>query len=107
MARRWARVRPHRLSFLLGGDDPEIRLVEEIPAEGFGGRRHVVHVICFDEAARTCLRARRGAVPRRTPCLYSTAFSPFTQRNRRAPWAAVTSFALVPCAVHVRASSSV
>ena len=45
MARRWARVRPHRLSFLLGGDDPENRLVEEIPAEGFGGRRHTVHVL--------------------------------------------------------------
>jgi hypothetical protein len=36
MARPWARVRPHRLSFLLGGDDPENRLVEEIPSEGFG-----------------------------------------------------------------------
>jgi hypothetical protein len=47
MARRWARVRPHRLSFLLGGDDPENRLVEEIPAEGFGGRQHAVHVLCF------------------------------------------------------------
>jgi hypothetical protein len=47
MARRWARVRPHRLSVLLGGDDPENRLVEEIPAEGFGGRRHAVHVLCL------------------------------------------------------------
>ena len=47
MARRWARVRPHRLSVLHGGDDPENRLVEEIPAAGFGGRRHVVHVLCF------------------------------------------------------------
>ena len=28
MPRPWARVRPHRLSFLLGGDDPENRLVE-------------------------------------------------------------------------------
>jgi hypothetical protein len=46
MARRWARVRPHRLSLLLGVDDPENRLVEEIPAEGFGGRRHAVHVLC-------------------------------------------------------------
>ena len=44
MARRWTRVRPHRLSFLLGGDDPENRLVEDIPAVGFGGRRHAVHV---------------------------------------------------------------
>jgi hypothetical protein len=35
MARRWARARRHRLSFLLGGDDPENRLVEEIPAEVF------------------------------------------------------------------------
>ena len=47
MARPWARVRPHRFSFLLGGDDPENRLVEEIPAAGFGGRRHAVHVLCF------------------------------------------------------------
>jgi hypothetical protein len=37
-------VRPHRLSFLLGVDHPESHLVEEIPAEGFGGRRHAVHV---------------------------------------------------------------
>jgi hypothetical protein len=37
MARPWARVRPQRLSFLLGGGDPENRIVEEIPAEGFGG----------------------------------------------------------------------
>jgi hypothetical protein len=44
MARPWARARPHRLSFLLGGDDSENRLVEEIPAAGFGGRRHAVHV---------------------------------------------------------------
>jgi hypothetical protein len=44
MARRWARARPHRLSALHGGDDPENRLVEEIPAERFGGRRHAVHV---------------------------------------------------------------
>jgi hypothetical protein len=44
MARRWARACPHRLSFLLGGDDPENRLVEENPAAGFGGRRHAVHV---------------------------------------------------------------
>ena len=47
MARLWARVRPHRLSFLLGGDDPENRIVAEIPDEGFGGRRHAVHVLCF------------------------------------------------------------
>src|ERR1700735_1936246 len=47
MARPWARVRPHRLSFLLGGDDPENRLVEEIPAAGFGGRRHAVDVLCL------------------------------------------------------------
>jgi hypothetical protein len=47
MARRRARVRPHRLSFLLGGDDPENRIVEEIPAEGFGARRHAVRVLCF------------------------------------------------------------
>ena len=47
MARRWARVRPHRLSFLLDGDDPENRIVEEILAAGFGGRRHAVHVLCF------------------------------------------------------------
>jgi hypothetical protein len=47
MARRWARARPHRLSFLLGGDDPENRIVEEIPAEGFDGPRHAVHVLCF------------------------------------------------------------
>jgi hypothetical protein len=46
-ARRWARARPHRLSFLLGGDDSENRLVEEIPAEGFRGRRHAVNVLCF------------------------------------------------------------
>ena len=41
MARPWARVRPHRLSFLLGGDDPENRIVEEIPAGGsvVGGKR--------------------------------------------------------------------
>ena len=44
MARPWARARPHRLSFLLGGDDPENRLGAEIPAKGFGGRRHWVHV---------------------------------------------------------------
>ena len=44
MARPWARARPHRLSFLLGGDDPENRIVEEIPAAGFGGQRHAVHV---------------------------------------------------------------
>ena len=49
MARPWARVRPHRLSFLLGGDDPANRLVEEIPAAGFGGRRHAVHALCFRE----------------------------------------------------------
>jgi hypothetical protein len=47
MARRWARARPHRLSFLLGGDDPENRLVEDIPAEGFGGRRHAVSFLPF------------------------------------------------------------
>jgi hypothetical protein len=47
MARRWASVRPQRLSFLLGGHGPENRIVEEIPAEGFGGRRHSVHVFCF------------------------------------------------------------
>jgi putative DNA methylase len=47
MARRWARVRPHRLSFLLGGDVPATRIVEEIPAEGFGVRRHAVHALCF------------------------------------------------------------
>jgi hypothetical protein len=44
MARRWASVRPHRLSFLLGGDDPENRRVEEVPAAGLGGRRHAAHV---------------------------------------------------------------
>ena len=55
MARPWARVRPHRLSFLLGGDDPENRFVEEIPAAGFGGRRHAVHVLCFC-GARPLLR---------------------------------------------------
>ena len=49
MARRWARVRPHRLSCLRGGDDPENRLVEEIPAEGFGGRRRAVHVFRFQQ----------------------------------------------------------
>jgi hypothetical protein len=49
MARPWARVRPRRLSFLLGGDDPENRIVEEIPAAGFGSRRHAVHVLCFRE----------------------------------------------------------
>jgi RHS repeat-associated protein len=47
MARRWARVRLHRLSYLLGGDGPENRIVEEIPAEGFGGQRRAVHVLCF------------------------------------------------------------
>ena len=47
MARRWARVRPRRLSFLLGGDDPENRLVEEIPAAGFDGRRHALCFLCF------------------------------------------------------------
>ena len=52
MARPWARVRPHRLSFLLGGDDPENRFVEEIPAAGFGGRRHVVRVLCFPSHER-------------------------------------------------------
>jgi hypothetical protein len=43
MARPWARVRPHRLSFLLGGDDPENRIVEKIPAEGLvvGGMRRM------------------------------------------------------------------
>ena len=50
MACRWARVRPHRLSFLLGGDDPENRIVEEIPAAGYGGRRHAVHVLCLEVA---------------------------------------------------------
>jgi hypothetical protein len=41
MARPWARVRPHRRSFPLGGDDPENRLVEESPDEGsvVGGMR--------------------------------------------------------------------
>jgi hypothetical protein len=47
MARRWTRVRPHRLSFLLGGNDPENPIVEEILDEGFGGRRHAVRVLCF------------------------------------------------------------
>ena len=47
MARHWARVRPLRLSFLLGGDDPENRIVEEIPDEGFGSRRSAVHILCF------------------------------------------------------------
>jgi hypothetical protein len=51
MARPWAGVCPHRLAFLLSGDDPENRLVEEIPAEGFGGRRHAVHVLCFIKRA--------------------------------------------------------
>jgi hypothetical protein len=43
MARPWALVRPHRLSFLLGGDDPENRIVEKIPAEGLvvGGMRRM------------------------------------------------------------------
>jgi hypothetical protein len=45
-ARRWARVRPLRLSFLLGGDDPENRIVAELPAAGLGLRR-AVHVLCF------------------------------------------------------------
>jgi hypothetical protein len=48
MARRRARARPHRLSFLPGGDDPGNRIVEEIPAEGFGGRRHAVHFLSFN-----------------------------------------------------------
>jgi hypothetical protein len=48
VAPRWARVRPHRFSCLLGGDDRENRLFEEIPDAGFGGRRHLAHVLCFD-----------------------------------------------------------
>jgi hypothetical protein len=47
VARRWVRVCPHRLWFMLGGDDPENRVVEEIPAEGFGGRLHVMHARCL------------------------------------------------------------
>jgi hypothetical protein len=52
MARRWARARPHRLSVLHGGDDPENRLVEEIPAEGFSGLRHAANDLCLPSHGR-------------------------------------------------------
>jgi hypothetical protein len=49
--RRWqvrgSRVRPKRLPFLLVGEDSVESLVEEIAAEGFGGRRHPLHVFAF------------------------------------------------------------
>jgi hypothetical protein len=38
-------VRSHPLLFLLVGEGPKERLVEENPVEGFGGRRHAPHVI--------------------------------------------------------------
>jgi hypothetical protein len=41
-----AGVPPKRLPFLLVGEDSDECLVEEI-AEGFGGRRHAVRVLCF------------------------------------------------------------
>ena len=48
--RRWqvrgSRVGPKRLPFLLVGEDSDECLVEEIAAEGFGGRRHALHVLC-------------------------------------------------------------
>jgi hypothetical protein len=64
-ARRWACVLPHCLSFLLGGDDPENRLVEEIPAEGFGGRRHAVHVFALRVASDSVETG--GLFPRHYP----------------------------------------
>jgi hypothetical protein len=41
MVRRWARAHPHRLSFLLGGDDPETDSSRKFPLRGsvVGGMR--------------------------------------------------------------------
>jgi hypothetical protein len=47
-----ARVRPHRLSFPLVVEDPDERLIEGIPAERFGARRHAAHVLCLVDAHR-------------------------------------------------------
>jgi hypothetical protein len=39
-------VRPKRLPFPLVGEDSDECLVEEIAAEGLGGRRHAFNVFC-------------------------------------------------------------
>jgi hypothetical protein len=51
-------VRPKRLSSLLVNDDPDEYLVEGIPAAGFGGRRHAVHVLWLPDHAGRQFRPR-------------------------------------------------
>ena len=43
----WPVVRLQRTSFRVIGGDPNECLVEEIPAEWFGGWRNALHVHCF------------------------------------------------------------
>jgi hypothetical protein len=64
------------LSFLLAGEDPDGCLVEEIPAEVFGGWRHAVHVVWL-----ACDDNRHSAFSHNTYCS-----SPAPRFGLVAPW---------------------